>query len=135
MSFLDSQMLRSLLAGFVLLSGSAFAQNETIAEEDQPAAQGGAAGVVDDPAPASPTAAANSSPANPSTGTRGGVVSLQTTVTGNQEQPRVLYILPWQSPAASDVDFELLDSQQTSVFGHIERNELRRELEAAGEFD
>jgi phosphoglycerol transferase MdoB-like AlkP superfamily enzyme len=25
-------------------------------------------------------------------------ISLQTTITGNQEQPKVLYILPWQSP-------------------------------------
>ena len=33
-------------------------------------------------------------------------INLQTTVTGNQEQPRVLYILPWQSPAPEDVDFE-----------------------------
>lgn len=72
----------------------------------------------------------------PQTGARrSAVVSLQTTVTGNQEQPRVLYILPWQSPQAGDIDFELLDSQDAAVFGHVEREELRRELEAAGEFD
>lgn len=59
-------------------------------------------------------------------------INLQTTVTGNQEQPRVLYILPWQSPATDDVDFESLDSQHKAVFSHIEREELRRELEAAG---
>lgn len=60
-------------------------------------------------------------------------INLQTTVTGNQEQPRVLYILPWQSPQAANVDFESLDNQQKAVFGHIEREELRRELESAGE--
>ncbi len=60
-------------------------------------------------------------------------INLQTTITGNQEQPRVLYILPWQSPQTANVDFEPLDSQQKAVFGHIEREELRRELEAAGE--
>lgn len=59
--------------------------------------------------------------------------NLQMTVTGNQEQPRVLYILPWQSPATTDVDFEPLDSEQKAVFSHVEREELRRELESVGE--
>jgi hypothetical protein len=66
---------------------------------------------------------------------RSGVVSLQTTVTGNQEQPQVLYILPWQSPPANEIDFELLNNQQKSVFGHVERIELRRQLEASGGLD
>jgi hypothetical protein len=60
-------------------------------------------------------------------------LNLQTTVTGNQEQPRVLYILPWQSPAADDVDFESIDNEEKAVFGHVERDEFRRELESAGE--
>ena len=60
-------------------------------------------------------------------------INLQTTITGNQEQPRVLYILPWQSPQTENGDFEPLDNQQKAVFGHIEREELRRELESAGE--
>ena len=58
-------------------------------------------------------------------------ITLQTTITGNQEQPRVLYILPWQSPSATDVDFESLDNEQKAVFGHVEREELRRELESS----
>ena len=58
-------------------------------------------------------------------------ISLQTTITGNQEQPKVLYILPWQSPQMADVDFEPLDSQQKAVFNHVERDEWRRELETA----
>jgi uncharacterized protein YpuA (DUF1002 family) len=60
-------------------------------------------------------------------------INLQTTITGNQEQPRVLYILPWQSPQTANVDFESIDSQQKTVFSHVEREELRRELESAGE--
>ena len=60
-------------------------------------------------------------------------INLQTTITGNQEQPRVLYILPWQSPQTANVDFESFDNQQKVVFGHVEREELRRELESAGE--
>lgn len=60
-------------------------------------------------------------------------IHLQTTVTGNQEQPRVLYILPWQSPAAEAVDFAPLESEQKAVFKHLEREELARELDAAAQ--
>lgn len=60
-------------------------------------------------------------------------INLQTTVTGNQEQPRVMYILPWQSPLSPELEMEMLSSQEDAVFGHIEREELARELEAADE--
>jgi hypothetical protein len=62
-------------------------------------------------------------------------INLRTTVTGNQEQPRVMYILPWQSPLSPDLEMEMLSSQEDAVFGHIERDELQRNLEAAGEYD
>ncbi|WP_039916867.1 hypothetical protein [Cellvibrio mixtus] len=62
-------------------------------------------------------------------------INLRTTVTGNQEQPRVMYILPWQSPASPDLEMEMLSSQQESVFGHVEREEFTRELEATDELD
>lgn len=62
-------------------------------------------------------------------------VNLQTTVTGNQEQPRVLYILPWQSPPPGELDFELLEGRAAAVFEHLERSELRRQIESAGELD
>lgn len=62
-------------------------------------------------------------------------INLRTTVTGNQEQPRVMYILPWQSPASPDLEMEMLSSQQDAVFGHVERDEMQRSLEASGEWD
>lgn len=62
-------------------------------------------------------------------------INLQTTVTGNQEQPRVMYILPWQSPLSPDLEMEMLSSQEDAVFGHVERDEMQRNLEAAGELD
>jgi hypothetical protein len=62
-------------------------------------------------------------------------INLQTTVTGNQEQPRVMYILPWQSPLSPDLEMEMLSSQEEAVFGHVERDEMQRSLEAAGELD
>lgn len=57
-------------------------------------------------------------------------INLRTTVTGNQEQPRVMYILPWQSPSSPDLEMEMLSSQQDAVFGHVERDELQRSLES-----
>jgi hypothetical protein len=62
-------------------------------------------------------------------------INLQTTVTGNQEQPRVMYILPWQSPLSPDLEMEMLSSQEDAIFGHIERDEMQRNLEASGELD
>lgn len=62
-------------------------------------------------------------------------INLRTTVTGNQEQPRVMYILPWQSPLSPELEMEMLGSEADSVFGHVERDELQRQLEAAGELD
>lgn len=62
-------------------------------------------------------------------------INLRTTVTGNQEQPRVMYILPWQSPDSPELEMEMLSSQQDAVFGHVERDELQRSLEASGELD
>lgn len=62
-------------------------------------------------------------------------ITLQTTVTGNQEQPRVMYILPWQSPLSPDLEMEMLSSQEDAVFGHIERDEMQRNLESSGELD
>jgi|SRR5688572_16774096 hypothetical protein len=62
-------------------------------------------------------------------------INLQTTVTGNQEQPRVMYILPWQSPLSPELEMEMLSSQEESVFGHVERDEMQRNLESSGELD
>lgn len=58
------------------------------------------------------------------------VINIDETVTGNQEQPKVLYIVPWKT-AADSFDFEQSLTQQTtnSVFQHLERDELKRQLE------
>lgn len=58
-----------------------------------------------------------------------GVVVLSDTVTGNQEQPKVLYIVPWQ-PATDDTILELplVTRLQRDVFEHVERPEHIREL-------
>lgn len=59
-----------------------------------------------------------------------GVIVLQDTVTGNQEQPKVLYIVPWQ--AADDntmLKQAMVTKLQNDVFAHIERPEHQRQLQ------
>ncbi len=59
-----------------------------------------------------------------------GVIVLSDTVTGNQEQPKVLYIVPWQ--AAHDntmLKKALVTKLQNDVFAHIERPEHKRQLQ------
>jgi hypothetical protein len=57
-------------------------------------------------------------------------VSLGTTVTGNQEQPKVLYIIPWQNAARSETLQGAMDSALSDVFMLVDRNELKREIDA-----
>lgn len=59
---------------------------------------------------------------------QGANVTLESTVTGNQEQPKVLYIVPWKAPAGPDDLYQSLDSQLAEVFNHVERAELQREI-------
>jgi hypothetical protein len=55
-------------------------------------------------------------------------VTLHSTVTGNQEQPKVMYILPWQQPG--DARFEQGFSAQLSgdLFEPLDRQEFLRQL-------
>ncbi|MBR9911058.1 MAG: hypothetical protein GYB33_11990 [Gammaproteobacteria bacterium] len=60
-------------------------------------------------------------------------IKLQSRVTGNQEQPKVLYIIPWKSPGSS-ANLQLpLNSQLSALFEHVERSELVRELHYRGQ--
>jgi hypothetical protein len=56
------------------------------------------------------------------------VVTLSTTISGNQEQPKVLYIVPWKPVGSAELEDQTIESQLDIVFGHVERVELRREL-------
>ncbi|MBU2886230.1 hypothetical protein KO507_10695 [Gilvimarinus agarilyticus] len=54
--------------------------------------------------------------------------ALETTITGNQEQPQVLYIVPWQTPDSPTLKYDVVQSQSARVYEHLERSELKREL-------
>ena len=55
-------------------------------------------------------------------------LTLQATVTGNREQPRVMYMVPWQSPAQHDVDYAPAAAMAADLFRPINRREFQREL-------
>lgn len=57
------------------------------------------------------------------------VVNLQSTVKGNQEQPKVLYIVPWQPPEAGQFDYQPLQSLVGEVFEPVDREEFVREIQ------
>ena len=59
----------------------------------------------------------------------GGAVNLSTTITGNQEQPQVLYIVPWKQTTSGAIDRQPLESNFSDVFDHVERDEHKREVQ------
>ncbi len=58
------------------------------------------------------------------------VRELGTTITGNQDQPKVLYIVPWKSAdSAMAIPYRPVTGQTDVLFDHVERSEHRRQLE------
>lgn len=55
-------------------------------------------------------------------------VVLRSTVTGNQEQPKVLYIVPWQQAGTPELIYRPLQSLVTGIFEEVDREEFLREL-------
>ena len=55
-------------------------------------------------------------------------VVLRSTVTGNQEQPKVLYIVPWQLAENSALSYQPLQSLVEDIFETTDRDEFLREL-------
>lgn len=55
-------------------------------------------------------------------------VVLRSTVVGNQEQPKVLYIVPWQSAEMPELVYQPLQSLVEGVFREVDREEFLREL-------
>ena len=55
-------------------------------------------------------------------------VILRSTVIGNQEQPKVLYIVPWQQAETPELAYQPLQSLVDGVFEEVDRQEFLREL-------
>jgi hypothetical protein len=50
------------------------------------------------------------------------------TITGNQELPRVTYILPWQSPPAPNLSDPPLDNLIDEALTPVDRETFRRQI-------
>ena len=55
-------------------------------------------------------------------------VVLHSTITGNQEQPKVMHIVPWQGPGGGDQLQQPLQPLLNDVFAPMDRGEFLREL-------
>jgi hypothetical protein len=56
------------------------------------------------------------------------VVTLRATVTGNQEQPKVMYLVPWQQRESTDFEYAPHSALVQDLFMQIDRAEFVREL-------
>jgi hypothetical protein len=63
------------------------------------------------------------------------VVEMGTRVTGNQEQPRVLYIVPWQAPDGSDALYQDISSRIDNLLEPLDPDSFRRELDLRQQFE
>ncbi len=57
----------------------------------------------------------------------------RTEITGNQELPKVLYIVPWQNPDPGDLLDRPLNSLLDEVLAPIDRDEFLRQVEYYGD--
>jgi len=55
-------------------------------------------------------------------------ITLHSTVSGNQQQPKVMYILPWQPPSDRYIEQEFSSDLQGGLFVALDREEFVREL-------
>ncbi|MCQ3828990.1 hypothetical protein [Microbulbifer elongatus] len=58
----------------------------------------------------------------------GDVITLESTIVGSQEQPRVLYIIPWKQAASLEKIESTLPNAISHSFQHQEYSELHREI-------
>jgi len=64
------------------------------------------------------------------------VVNLSDTIVGNQEQPTVLYIVPWKPAEDTTILYLPLSSKAMEhLFGHVERVEHQRQVQFIEQLD
>lgn len=60
---------------------------------------------------------------------RAPVLELQSTIVGNQEQPEVIYIIPWKQIDAPAPSYQPMQSMLDGQFEPIDRDEWRRNID------
>lgn len=84
---------------------------------------------ADLPATATPASPASSqTPASGSAQPRSGALTLDSTaIRGNQELPKVLYIVPWKNPAAVELSGRPVNSLIEEILTPVDREVFRRQ--------
>ena len=104
---MDIPIIRVFLASIVIyISGTCFAS----AQEKTPAKGSEAVN----------TKAASKSPK---------IITLESTIVGNKEQPKMMTIVPWQTPTKKAVKAMPISIEMQSFFEPIEVDSLKKELE------
>lgn len=65
----------------------------------------------------------------------GEVISLESTIVGSQEQPKVLYIIPWKQAASLEKIESTIHTAIDHSFQHQEYSELKREIKLVQEIE
>ena len=116
----------ALIAALLLGAGSAAAQTEgerAAGAEREPAGREAAG------APAAASAGDDARPAAAGTPRVADTLDLGTTsITGNQELPKVLYIVPWKRADLGDVAGRPVDTLLDEVLAPVDRQEFERHL-------
>lgn len=60
---------------------------------------------------------------------RSTVLELQSTIVGNQEQPEVIYIVPWQQIEAPAPSYKPMQQMVDGQFDLLDRDEWRRKID------
>jgi cytoskeletal protein RodZ len=84
-----------------------------------------------EPARAAPAApkTANSKPAAPKTPNANDKLQLGTaTVTGDREQPKVMYVVPWKKPDIGDPEGKPMNSLVDEILSPVDRDVFKREV-------
>jgi hypothetical protein len=81
------------------------------------------------PAPARPASSANQKPANPKAASTTDKLQLGTaTVTGDREQPKVMYVVPWKKPDIGDPEGKPMNSLVDEILSPVDRDVFKREV-------
>jgi len=79
-------------------------------------------------APARPAAAAGQKPANPRSAAADKLQLGAATVTGDREQPKVMYVVPWKRSDIGDAQGRPMNSLVDEILSPVDRDEFKREV-------
>jgi len=137
--FLSLGLMCSAAIGIAAAQPPAPAANTTVTKPANTAAQAEAGeprANTSQPAPAAPAAAKAAAPAAPKGSKAPNAVDRldlgAATVTGDREQPKVMYIVPWKRSDIGDMGGKPMNSLLDEVLAPVDREVFRRQVDYYG---